>query len=140
MATNVEYKALSQCASDVVALLHHTNLSVASKLLARGLIANDVYTWVLSAHGVSDLEKSNRLFSCVSTRVKSSPRCFHDFVDVLSEEPYFTDVVNELNTVYGKHIKLFCVHNFIHALLSSLPSTCMYTESMSQSSESMQRM
>lgn len=102
MSASAEYQAFSQCLSDLTTLLKHNHLSVSSKLLERGLITDDVYSWVLSASGVSGLEKASRLLSCVSTRIKASPQHFHDFVGILSEDVFFKDVVDTLRSLYSK--------------------------------------
>ena len=101
MAGSAEHKALIQCTSDLTALLQHNLISVSSKLLARGLITDDTSGWVLSAQGVSNLNKAQRLVSCVTDRVKGSSERFQNFVDVLREESFFEDVVQKLLTAYN---------------------------------------
>ena len=102
MSTSAEYQAFSWCVSDLTSLLKHNHLSVSSKLLERGLVTDEVYSWALSASGVSDLEKASRVLSCVSTRIKASPQLFHDFIGILSEDVFYKDVVDRLKSLYSK--------------------------------------
>ena len=90
-----------QCTSSLTALLQHNLLSVSSKLLEKGLITDEVSDWILTAQGVSNRDKAQRLVSCVTDRVKGSPQRFQSFVDVLSEESYFEEVVQKLITTYN---------------------------------------
>ena len=98
---NLEYRALLQCASGLTDLLQH-NLSVSSKLLEKGLITKDVHDFVLTAQGVSNQVKAARLVSCLTDRVKDAAQVFHDFVDLLKEDPFFVDIVEKLNTEHSK--------------------------------------
>lgn len=117
-----EHKAMILCTSALTTLLQHNLLSVSSKLLARGLITDEVSVWMLTAQGVSDLSKAQRLVSCVSDRVKGSPQRFQSFVDVLSGEAYFEEVVQKLITTYNNSgiallINIFVLLFLIHAIL-----------------------
>ena len=91
-----------KCASGLTALLQHHCLSVSSKLLGKGLIPMDVLDWVLTAQGVSNQDKAARVVSCVTNRVKSSPQCFHDFVDILKGESFFADIVETMITTHSE--------------------------------------
>ena len=97
---NIEYRALLQCAHGLTDLLQH-NLSVSDKLLEKGWVTRDVHGWALTARGVSDQEKASRLVSCLVDRVKDAAQVFHDFVDVLKEDPFFDDIVEKINTEYS---------------------------------------
>ena len=96
----IEYRALLQCAHWLTDVLQH-NLSVSDKLLEKGLITKDVHGWVLTARGVSDLEKASRLVSCLADRVKDAAQVFHDFVDVLKGDPFFAEIVEKINAEYS---------------------------------------
>ena len=85
---NLECRALLQCASGLADLLQHT-LSVSGKLLEKGLVTKDVHDWILTAQGVSNKDKAARLVSCLIDRVKDAVQLFHDFVDMLREDPFF---------------------------------------------------
>ena len=97
---NIEYRTLLQCAHGLTDLLQH-NLSVSDKLLEKGWVTRDVHGWALTARGVSDQEKASRLVSCLADRVKDAAQVFHDFVDVLKEDPFFDDIVEKINTEYS---------------------------------------
>ena len=101
MASSAEHKALIQCTSALTSLLQHNLDPVASNLLSLGLITEEVFGWLLTSQGVSNLNKAQRLISCVTDRVKGSPEGFHSFVGVLSEDPFFEDVVQKLLTTYN---------------------------------------
>ena len=96
-----EHKTMLLCTSDLTTLLQHNLVSVSSKLLAQGLITDEVSDWMLTAQGVSNLSKAQRLISCVTDRVRGSRQRFQTFVDVLSEEPFFEEVVKKLITTYN---------------------------------------
>jgi hypothetical protein len=97
---NIEYRALLQCAHGLTDLLQH-NLSVSDKLLEKGWITRDVHGWALTARGVSDHDKASRLVTCLADRVKEAAQVFHDFVDVLKEDPFFADIVEKINAEYS---------------------------------------
>ena len=65
-------KAVVQCTSDLTSLLKH-HLSCSGKLLEKGLITEAVHSYVLTAQGVSTLEKAARLVSCLADRVGAVP-------------------------------------------------------------------
>ena len=96
-----EHRTMLQCTSSLTALLQHNLTSISAKLLARGLITDEVSDWMLTAQGISNRDKAQRMVSCVTDRVKGSPQRFQSFVDVLSEEPYFEEVVQKLTTTYN---------------------------------------
>ena len=90
-----------QCTSSLTALLQYDLHSVSSKLLAQGLITDEVFGWMLTAQGVSNSDKAQRMVSCVTDRVRGSPERFQSFVGVLREESYFEEVVQKLITTYN---------------------------------------
>ena len=96
-----EHRAMIQCTSSLTALLQYDLHSVSSKLLARGLITDEVFGWMLTAQGVSNSDKAQRMISCVTDRVRGSPERFQSFVGVLREESYFEEVVQKLITTYN---------------------------------------
>ena len=96
-----EHRTMLQCTSSLTGLLQHNLTSVSAKLLARGLITDEVSDWMLTAQGVSNRDKAQRMVSCVTDRVKGSPQRFQSFVDVLNEEPYFEEVVQKLTMTYN---------------------------------------
>ena len=103
---NIESRALLQCVSGLTDLLQH-NLSVSVKLLEKGLIPKDVHDYVLTAQGVSSQHKASRLVSCLTDRVKDAAKVFHDFVDLLKEDPFFSDIVEKINTEYSTSYQAF---------------------------------
>ena len=106
---NIEYRALLQCAYGLTDLLQH-NLSVSDKLLEKGLIAKDVHDYVLTAQGVSNQHKASRLVSCLTDRVRGAAQVFHDFVDLLKEDPFFMDVVEKINSEYSMSFQALLIN------------------------------
>lgn len=105
-----EHRTMLQCTSSLIALLQHNLTSVSAKLLARGLITDEVSDWMLTAQGVSNRDKAQRMVSCVTDRVKGSPQRFQNFIDVLSEESYFEEVVQKLVTIYNNSgVPEYCI-------------------------------
>ena len=81
---SIERKAVVQCTSDLTSFLKH-NLSCSGKLLEKGLITEAVYNYVLTAQGVSTLEKAARVVSCLADRIGESSQLFQELVQVLKE-------------------------------------------------------
>jgi hypothetical protein len=123
-----EHRTMLQCTSSVTALLQHNLTSISPKLLERGLITDEVSDWMLTAQGVSNRDKAQRMFSCVTDRVRGSPQRFQSFVDILSGEPYFEEIVQKLITTYNNsgmqkfiatpvYFSCFSSHTFLSAIL-----------------------
>ena len=102
---NIERHALLQSVCGLTELFQHT-LSVCSKLLERGLITKDTHDWVLTAQGGSNKEKAARVVSCLADRIKDAAQMFHDFIDLLKEDPYFADVMEKISTEYSMSLSL----------------------------------
>lgn len=96
-----EMRALLQCSANLTNHLQHNILAVSSSLLAKGLITDELFQWVLTAQGVSALNKAARVVACISDRVRGSPESFDDFVGVLKEDQYYDDVVEKLTILRG---------------------------------------
>ena len=97
---SIEFKALLQCSSGLTDLLQH-NISVSARLLEKGLVTKDIHDWILTSQGTSNQDKAARLVSCVTDRVKNSAQVFHEFVDMLNDEPFFVDVVDKLTSLHS---------------------------------------
>ena len=94
-----ETRALQQCSADLTNHLQHNILAVSSSLLAKGLITDELFQWVLTAQGVSALNKAARVVACISDRVRGSPESFDALLDVLKQDQYYADVVEKLTTL-----------------------------------------
>ena len=93
-------KAVVQCTSDLTSLLKD-NLSCSGKLLEKGLISEAVHNYVLTAQGVSTLEKAARLVSCLADRV-GTQLLFQQMIEVLTEtDPFCGDIVDKLTTLHS---------------------------------------
>ena len=98
---SIERKAVVQCTSDLTSFLKH-NLSCSGKLLEKGLITEAVYNYVLTAQGVSTLEKAARVVSCLADRVGESSQLFQELVQVLKEiDPFCGDIVDKLTSLHS---------------------------------------
>ena len=101
VGSSVERKAVVQCTSDLTSLLKH-NLSCSGKLLEKGLITEAVHNYVLTAQGVSTLEKAARLVSCLADRVGASSQLFQELVQALKEiDPFCGDIVDKLTSLHS---------------------------------------
>ena len=95
-----EHRTMLQCTSSLTALLQHNLTSISPLLLERGLITNETSEWILTAQGVSNRDKAQRMVSCITDRVTGSSPRFRSFVNLLSEDPYFKEVVERLLKTY----------------------------------------
>ena len=95
---DVEYQSLLKFAEDLTRLIKHDIVTLSSKFFAKGLVTEDVHELVTAPPvGVlQEQEKAKKLLECVIDRIKKSPGRFQDFIDILSEEPYFEDIVQRL--------------------------------------------
>ena len=99
-----EYKSLHHCTSGLVHLLQH-NLSLSGKLLEKGLVTEDNHGWILTAHGVSDGQKAEKLVSCITDSVRESADKFDILIEILTEnKSYFGHIVKRLLDERGKYI------------------------------------
>ena len=96
-----EIRALQQCSADLTNHLQHNILAVSSSLLAQGLITDELFQWVLTAQGVSALNKAARVVACISDRIRGSPESFDDLLGVLKQDQYYVDIVEKLTTLRG---------------------------------------
>ena len=92
-----EYRALQKCGNTLTDLLQHHVVTTSTSLLAKGLLTDDLHSWVLTASGVSNKEKAARILSAVVDQVKHSPLSYHDFIDVLKKESFLEDAVKLLS-------------------------------------------
>ena len=98
---SIERKAVVQCTSDLTSFLKH-NLSCSGKLLEKGLITEAVHNYVLTAQGVSTLEKAARVVSCLTDRVGESSQLFQELVQALKEiDPFCGDIVDKLTSLHS---------------------------------------
>ena len=97
---SIEYQALRRCSSELTELIQH-KLSLSTRFRERELVTDEVHGWVQTAQGVSDLDKANRLVSCLSDKVKSSRQSYHVFIDLLKNDPYFIDIVQKICAEHG---------------------------------------
>ena len=102
MEGNVEYRSLAKFTTTLSTLLQHNIVTVSGQLLEKGLVTKDVYDSILSTESVSSQKNAARLVSCVLDRVKTSAKCFQEFVDVLRQDSYNEVVVVKILAVYGE--------------------------------------
>ena len=95
-----EYRTLQKFVGTLTDLLQHHVVTISTSLLAKGLLTDDLQSWVLTASGVSNKEKAARILSSVIDQVKHSPQSYVDFIDVLKEDPFFEGAVKLLSSEY----------------------------------------
>lgn len=99
---NAQYVTLIENNPALVDLLKY-KLSISNKLLAKGLITKEVAEYSILTSGELDWKKASRLISCVTDRVRhdDTGQLFFTFLDVLSEEPFFTEIVKKISKSYS---------------------------------------
>lgn len=55
---------------------------------------------------MSNKEKAVRVVSCLADRIKDAAQMFHDFLDLLKEDPYFADIMEKISTEYSMSLLL----------------------------------
>lgn len=96
-----EYESLLHCTSDLIECLQHS-LSVADKLLEKGLVTADVHNVIKTAQGLSERDKARRLVTCVTSRIKLSTEKFNILIEALRKESYFDDIVEKIKAEHRK--------------------------------------
>ncbi len=101
MATqeNIEYLALLKCIVELTSEISADPLSVATALVAKGLIPEPVHTSLLSLAKENNV-KANELVSQVTNKIRTYPARFSDFLEVLQDSNWLKDVSNILIAAY----------------------------------------
>ena len=101
MATqeNVEYLALLKCKDELTSEISEDPLSVATALVAKGLIPESLHRSVKS-QGEDDETKASELVSKVMKKIRTYPARFSDFLEVLQGSIWLEDVLKTLTAAY----------------------------------------
>ena len=95
-----EHGALKRCADTLTDLLQHQVVTISTSLLAKGLLNDDLHSWVLTAQGVSNKEKAARILASVMEQVKARTQSYGLFVEVLEGDAFYEDAVKKLSSEY----------------------------------------
>ncbi len=103
MATqaNIEYLALLKCKVELTSEISADPLSVATALVAKGLIPESLHSSVES-QTKDDKVKASELVSKVTNKIRTYPARFAEFLNVLQSHKWLEDVLKTLNTAYDE--------------------------------------
>ncbi len=103
MATqeNIEYLALLKCKVELTSEISADPLSVSSALVAKGLIPESSLNFV-QLQTVQKDEKASELVSQVTNKIRTYPKRFAEFLEVLQSYKWLEDVLKTLNTAYDE--------------------------------------
>ena len=104
MATqeNIEYLALLKCKVELTSEISADPLSVATALVAKGLIPESLYRSVESQTKDDDEVKASELVSKVTNKIMTYPARFAEFLEVLQGSNWLKDVLKSLTTAYDE--------------------------------------
>ncbi len=104
MATqeNIEYLALLKCKVELTYEISADPLSIATALVAKGLIPEPVHSYVLQQTKENEVMAS-KLVNQVTNKIKTYPSRFSDFLGVLKSYKWLEkDVLKTLNAAYDE--------------------------------------
>ncbi len=96
---NVEYLALLKCKVELTSEISAHPLSVATALVAKGLIPESLHRSVES-QTEDDEMKASELVSKVMNKIRTYPARFSDFLEVLRGSNWLEDVLKTLIAAY----------------------------------------
>ena len=95
-------EAFRKCSADLIKAIQDQDLLVLAWELFSAGIASKPVLESLSALGVSPVEKKTRLLNAVGNKIDVDPAKFHNFLQVLREQPPLKDVVDKLEITYKR--------------------------------------
>ncbi len=103
MATqeNIEYLAMLKCEVKLTSEISADPLSVATALVAKGLIPESSLNFV-QLQTVQKDEKASEVVSQVTNKIRTYPARFAEFLEVLQSYKWLEDVLKILNAAYDK--------------------------------------
>ena len=103
MATqeNIEYLALLKCKVELTSEISADPLSVATALVAKGLIPESVHTSMLNLTKENNV-KASELISQVTNKVRTFPVAFDEFLKVLSSFIWLKNILDLITEVHDK--------------------------------------
>lgn len=72
----------------------------ADRLFKEGFV--DLYDGAIVSLGLNDYRKASRLTQAVAARIRTDPKNFSKFLNILQEQPVLTTAVNNLLGEYGR--------------------------------------
>ena len=92
---------LRECYYELVTALSNNVLETSQALYSRNIIPESIVQKMLLISSIPDA-KASELISAVTNVVKINSDKYHDFMDVLRENPIHNDIISILNTAYKK--------------------------------------
>ncbi len=98
---NIEYLALLKCKVELTSEISADPLSVATALVAKGLIPESSLNFV-QLQTVQKDEKASEVVSQVTNKIRTYPARFAEFQEVLQSRNWLEDVLKTLNAAYDE--------------------------------------
>ena len=93
------YDAIISCNDKLAATLSLEPLSIAIALVARGIISENTEAETRNPF-YTPLQKASILLAAVRNKVKTSPRSRHEFIRILSQQPWARDAAEALHASF----------------------------------------
>lgn len=100
MSKNPAYSTVKKHNATFTELLQY-KLSVSADLWTKNLVTEDVH-YQMSTPGISNYTKASLLTNCVADVLSNSPQKYRELIEVLSDVPFFEDLVKKLESTYCK--------------------------------------
>ena len=93
------YDAIISCNDKLATTLSLEPLSIATALVARGIIPENTEAETRNPF-YTPLQKASILLEAVRSKVKISPRSLHEFIGILSQQPWARDAAEALHASF----------------------------------------
>ena len=93
------YDAIVSCNATLATTLSLEPLSIATALVAKGIIPENTEAETRNPFYTS-LQKASILLAAVRSKVKTSPRSLHEFIKILSQQPWSRDAAEALHASF----------------------------------------
>jgi hypothetical protein len=95
------YDAIVSCNDKLATTLSLEPLSIATALVAKGIIPENTEAETRNPF-YTPLQKASILLEAVRGKVKTSPRSLHEFIRILSQQPWSRDAAEALHASLSK--------------------------------------
>ena len=93
------YDAVVSCNDTLATTLSLEPLSIATALVAKGIIPENTEAETRNPF-YTPLQKASILLAAVRSKVKTSPRSLHEFIKILSQQPWSRDAAEALHASF----------------------------------------
>ena len=93
------YDAIVSCNDTLATTLSLEPLSIATALVAKGIIPENTEAETRNPF-YTPLQKASILLAAVRSKVKTSPRSLHEFIKILSQQPWSRDAAEALQASF----------------------------------------